>query len=544
MHTPLDLDTDEQSPTIQRLCRYLSERSAQPMVAVNGLTHVVDYLNPAFARLVGRSRNDLIGRPFAEAVPEGAANGCLALLDRVYRTGTPELLPEQEHRQTLPRPVFWSYSVWAILDAAERPAGVMIQVTDVTETAIFRRQSVAMNESLLVSGLRQEELTEVGKVITTQMRAAVQTRDHFLAVLSHELRNPLTAMRTGLELLRLAKNDPATAENSRAMMERQFKQMVRLVDDLLDISRIATGKLELRKERVELAAVLRDAVEASRPLIDGGGHVLTVTLPPDPILVDADPTRLGQVFLNLLNNAAKYSERGGQIWLSVERDNSEVVVRIRDSGVGIPAKDLPHIFDVFVQVDSSWQRTQGGLGIGLSLVKEFVGLHGGRVEARSDGPGRGSEFVVRVPMASEAAPGSATTALPEKVRGPQRRIVIVDDNRDAAESLAMLLGYLGHKVRTAYDGEAGIAAAAEFRPQVVLMDIGMPGISGNDAARRIRMEPWGADIFLVALTGWGTDTDRQGTHDAGFDRHLVKPVEIQNLTRLLGELPIALDESN
>jgi CheY-like chemotaxis protein len=215
-------------------------------------------------------------------------------------------------------------------------------------------------------------------------------------------------------------------------------------------------------------------------------------------------------------------------------------VRVRDSGVGIPAVDLPHIFDVFVQVDSSWQRTQGGLGIGLSLVKEFVGLHDGRVEARSEGPGRGSEFVVHLPLAVESATGGLQTVLPEKVHGPQRRILVVDDNRDAAESLAMLLGYLGHMVRTAYDGEAGIAMAADFRPQLILMDIGMPKMSGNDAARRIRAEPWGAGVFLVALTGWGTNEDRQRTHDAGFDRHLVKPVEFQDLTKLLGELPITL----
>ena len=293
--------------------------------------------------------------------------------------------------------------------------------------------------------------------------------------MSHELRNPLAALSTGLQLLKLAGKDPVTAENSRAMMERQLKQMVRLVDDLLDISRIATGKLELRKERVDLASVLRDAVEASRPLIDREGHELTVALPPGPVLLDADPTRLGQVFLNLLNNAAKYSEPGGHIRLSAERDGSEVVVRVRDTGIGIPAADLPHIFEVFVQVDTAWQRAQGGLGIGLSLVKEFVGLHGGRVEAHSDGPGQGSEFVVRLPRGRRSGPPvagdrrcregpRAAAPHPRGRRQPGRGGVA----RDAA-------GYMGHEVRTAYDGEAGVAAAAEFRPEVVLMDLGMPG---------------------------------------------------------------------
>jgi CheY-like chemotaxis protein len=319
------------------------------------------------------------------------------------------------------------------------------------------------------------------------------------------------------------------------MMERQLQQMVRLVEDLLDVSRIKTGKLELHKERVDLAAVVRDAVEASRPLIESGGHRLTVTLPPDPILLDADPTRLVQVFLNLLNNAAKYSDPGGHIRLSAGLHGQEVEVTVRDGGIGIPAAHLAHIFDVFVQADTVWQRMQGGMGIGLSLVKEFVELHGGRVGARSDGAGRGSEFVVRLPVAPAAAapplPAAGTSP------GPARRVLVVDDNRDAAESLATILGERGHEVRTAHDGEAGVTEAAEFRPAVVLMDLGMPGVDGYEAARRIRAEPWGRGTFLVALTGWGADDDRRRTRDAGFDRHLVKPVDPDALARLIAGLP-------
>ena len=417
MGAELELDAAEHDAPIPRLCRYLSERSPQPMVAVEGTTHVVIYLNPAFARLVGRERKDLVGRPFAEAVPEGEGNGCLALLDRVFRTGIPENLAEQEHRHTQPRPVYWSYAVWAILGEDERPAGVMIQVTDATETAIFRRQAVAMNEALLVSATRQHELAEAAESLSARLQAAVQARDHFLAVLSHELRNPLAALSNGLQLLKLAGKDPVAAESSRAMMERQLKQMVRLVDDLLDVSRITTGKLELRKERVDLAAVVRDAVEASRPLIDRGGHELTVTLPPDPVLLDADPTRLAQVFVNLLNNAAKYSEPGGHIRLTAEREGSEVVVCVRDTGIGIPADELPHVFEMFMQVDTAWQRAQGGLGIGLSLVKELVELHGGRVEAHSDGPGKGSEFVVRLPVGGRRPPPSRRPPRPRSRAG-------------------------------------------------------------------------------------------------------------------------------
>jgi PAS domain S-box-containing protein len=539
MGAELEGSAAEHTPDIQRLCRHLSERSPQPMVAVEGTTHIVSYVNPAFARFVGRERKELIGRPFAEAVPEGTENGCLALLDRVFRTGIPENLAEQEHRHTQAGAVYWSYAVWAILGADGLPAGVMIQVADVTETAVFRQQAIAMNEALLVSATRQHELTGVADSLSARLQAAVKVRDHFLAVLSHELRNPLAALSNGLQLLKMAGAKPATAESSRAMMERQVKQMVRLVDDLLDISRITTGKLELRKEWVDLAAVLSDAVEASRPLIDGGGHELTVALPPEPILLDADPIRLGQVFLNLLNNAAKYSEPGGHIWLSAAREGSDVAIRVRDTGIGIPASHLPHVFEVFVQVDTTWQRAQGGLGIGLSLVKEFVVLHGGRVEAHSAGPRKGSEFVVRLPVAAAALPTAAETppAVVEEARGPRRRILVVDDNRDAAESLAMMLEIMGHEVRAAHDGEAAVAAAAEFCPEVVLMDLGMPRLNGYEAVRRMRAEPWGIAPFLVALTGWGTDDDRRRTRDAGFDRHLVKPVDLGGLTRMLAEIP-------
>jgi PAS domain S-box-containing protein len=538
MDATFERDAGKHIPPIQRFCGYLSERSPQPMVAVEGTTHVVIYLNPAFARLVGRERKELVGRPFAEAVPEGDENGCLGLLDRVFRTGSPENLAEQEHRHTSPGPVYWSYAVWAILGEDERPAGVMIQVTDATETAVYRRQAMAMNEALLVSAARQHELAAAAESLSARLQAAVQSRDHFLAVLSHELRNPLAALSNGLQLLKLAGNDPVTAKSSPAMMERQLKQMVRLVDDLLDVSRITTGKLKLRKERVDLASVVRDAVEATRPLIDRGGHELAVTLPPDPVLLDADPTRLAQVFLNLLNNAAKYSERGGHIRLSAGRDGDEVVVSVRDTGIGIPAAELPHVFEIFVQVDTAWQRVQGGLGIGLSLVKEFVGLHGGRVEAHSDGPGKGSEFIVRLPAAVETTAAEPPTDAAETSRGPRRRILVVDDNWDAAVLLAQILGIMGHEVRLADDGAAGVAAAAEFRPEVVLMDLGMPKVDGYEAARRIRAEPWGDAPFLVALTGLGADEDRRRTHDAGFDRHLVKPVDPDALTRMIGELPI------
>jgi CheY-like chemotaxis protein len=310
---------------------------------------------------------------------------------------------------------------------------------------------------------------------------------------------------------------------------------VRLVADLLDVSRITTGKLELHKQKVHLASIVRDAVEASRALIDHQGHRLTVTLTPAPVLLDGDPAKLTQVFTNLLNNAAKYSERGGEIRMTAELDRSEIVIRVRDTGIGIPAAQLPHIFEAFMQVDTSWQQRQGGMGIGLSLVKEFVGLHGGRVEARSGGLGKGSEFVVRLPVAAGAA--TEPIAPPKKTSGPRRRILIVDDNTDASESLAMMLTVVGHEVRTAHDGDAGLAAAAEYRPDLVLMDLGMPKMDGYEACRRIRAESWGSAPLLVALTGWGSIDDQRRTREAGFDRHLVKPADVDALLNIIAELP-------
>ena len=525
----------EHVPAIPRLCRYLSERSPQPMVAVDGTTHIVSYVNPAFAELVGMEIKQLIGRPFSEAVPEGVENGCLALLDRVFHSGVAESSEEQEHRQTQPQSVYWSYFMWPILGEDERPLGVMIQITEATEVARFRQQAVAMNESLLISAARQHELKQVAEALSARLQVAVSARDHFLAILSHELRNPLAAISNGMELLKLAVGNQELAESCREMIDRQLKQMVKLVDDLLDVSRITTGKLELRKQRVELNSVLRESVEASRALINAGDHSLTVEMPPGEVWLDADPTRLAQIFLNLLNNAAKYSQPHGSIRLVARVDGSEIEVSVQDQGVGIPPAKLDHIFEMFMQVDVSWERTQGGMGIGLSLVKEFVDLHGGRVEARSPGLGQGSEFLVRLPLTSGS--DKQNTIAVELPRGPQRRILVVDDNRDAAESLAMLLKMMGHEVRTAHGGEAAVSVAAEYRPMLVLLDLGMPQVDGYEAARRIRSQPWGAEMYLAALSGWGAKDDRIRTQDCGFDRHLVKPADIEALKQLIADLP-------
>jgi PAS domain S-box-containing protein len=370
------------------------------------------------------------------------------------------------------------------------------------------------------------------------LREADRRKDEFLATLAHELRNPLAPVRNAIQILHF--KGPATPELqwARDVIDRQMQQMTRLVDDLIDVSRITRGKLELRKERVELARVLQGAVETSRPLIDGAGHALTVALPSNPVYLDADLTRLAQVFSNLLNNAAKYSDRGGRIWLAAERQGSDAVVSVRDTGIGIPKEMLPRIFDMFTQVDRSWQRAHGGLGIGLTLVKRLVEMHGGSVAASSDGPGKGSEFVVRLPIpvahraaAARLTPDDRATPAPARYR-----VLVVDDNNDAATSLSMLLNMLGYEMRTAFDGMAGLEAAAAFRPDFVLLDIGMPKLNGCEVARRIRAQPWGKEPVLIAVTGWGQAEDKQRIIEAGFDHHLVKPVDPTALASLLALL--------
>jgi PAS domain S-box-containing protein len=369
-----------------------------------------------------------------------------------------------------------------------------------------------------------------------RLEDADRRKDEFLAMLGHELRNPLAPIRNGLHLLRKSDGKGPSAGQVQAMLERQVDHLVRLVDDLLDVSRITRGKIKLRKEPVDLVAVLDHALDTSQPLIQAGGHTLSVALPPEPVRLKADPVRLAQVFTNLLNNAAKYMEAGGHIWLAAERQDQEAIVSVRDSGVGIPAEALPRVFDLFTQIDCTLGRAQGGLGIGLALVRHLVQLHGGRVEAHSEGSGQGSEFIVRLPLA-EALP--AGTPEPEgsslALRSP-RRLLVVDDNRDAADSLGLLLESSDTEVRVAYDGPAALAALTAFQPEVVLLDLGMPGMDGCETARHMRQHPAGRDITLIALTGWGQDEDRRRTRTAGFDHHLTKPADLDTLQTLLASL--------
>jgi PAS domain S-box-containing protein len=362
-------------------------------------------------------------------------------------------------------------------------------------------------------------------------------KNEFLAMLAHELRNPLAPIRNALQIIRLTGMDGHAVQMASEMMERQMGQMVRLVDDLLDVNRISRGKIELQKGRIELASSIRHAVEAVRSLYKDMNHELTVTLPPQPIYLNADPTRLAQVVGNLLNNACKFTDKGGQISLTAERDGEHAVIRVRDSGIGIAADQLPRIFDMFVQVDTSLERSVGGLGIGLTLVKNLVEMHNGTVVVDSAGVGQGSEFVVRLPiMVEPLKPPSPEPTDSEAKTATARRILVVDDNPDSATSLAMLMKITGNETHTAFDGLEAVEAAATFKPDVILLDIGLPKLNGYEACRRIRQQPWGKNIVMVALTGWGQEEDREKSRDAGFNGHIIKPVEFAALTKLLADL--------
>lgn len=398
--------------------------------------------------------------------------------------------------------------------------------------------------------LRENRRTRVSQHTVTDLKLAAAGKDKFLAVLSHELRNPLASLSSALDVIEMT-TDARMLAQSRAVMRRQVGLLTRLVDDLLQMSRITQGKLQLQKSRIALAEIVRSSVEDTLDFINAAGHELLVNLPEEPILVDADPMRLGQVFTNLLSNAAKYTPAGGRIEVSAARRGAGVRVTVRDNGSGIPGEKIDTLFQMFTQLDQSIDRGYRGLGIGLSLAKSLVEMQGGRIEARSDGLGKGSEFNVWLPLASdEEAPrpsseNAAGTSFADAESGPdeprrigarnqpQCRVLVVEDNEDAANSLAALLEVLGHETRIARDGLEGVKVAAEFRPQLVLLDIGLPKLSGYDVARRIRAESWGENVTLAAVTGWGQETDRDRAQEAGFDRHLTKPIKLETLKDLL-----------
>jgi PAS domain S-box-containing protein len=461
---------------------------------------------------------------------------------KVLRTGQPdwvaeipdslpmELARDEEHLRVLRELRLKSY-ICVPLKSRTKMLGTLTFVT--TESVrIYNIDDLRAAEDLAARAVISIENAS----LLATLKESDRRKDEFLAMLAHELRNPLAPIRNAVQILRLKGPFLPELQWARDVIDRQVQQMTRLVDDLLDVSRITRGKIELRKERIELVAVVKSAIEASRPLIEKQGHELTVLIPPEPIHLEADLTRLSQVLLNLLDNAAKYTDRGGRIWLTAERQNDQVLIRVKDTGIGIPPEMLPRIFEMFTQVDPSLERSQSGLGIGLMLVQRLVEMHGGTVEAHSAGPGMGSEFVLSFPVVAEVKEGAPlegggygqTATIPSKCR-----ILVVDDNEDSADSVAVLLRTMGNEVHAAHDGLEAVGAAAALQPDVVLMDIGLPKLSGFEAARRIREQPGGSDVVLIALTGWGQEEDRRRSKEAGFDYHLTKPIDFSVLQELL-----------
>lgn len=415
------------------------------------------------------------------------------------------------------------------------------------ETERLHREGRLVPVSLTISPIKDDEgrVTGASKIardiserrrIEEAMKQADESKDRFLATLSHELRNPLAPIRAAAQLIHVKAVADPELRHSSAMIDRQLAHMVRLLEDLLDVSRISSEKLELRKEPLVLSTVIRAATEASLPLINSSRHELTVLLPDQVIHLHGDPIRLAQVFSNVLNNAAKYMAPGGRIDVRAERNGPSIQVSIKDRGVGIEREAIPKLFDMFWQARPDGHQTEGGLGIGLALARALVELHGGSIEAHSAGAGQGSEFVVKLPLIDDPV-AAAAEARRGELAAAKRSIVVVDDLRDSADALATLLKALGHEVKTAYNGVDAIRIAFQRRPDVMLIDLGMPDLSGDAVCRQIRQQPGGAGIFLIAVTGWGQDSDRARTQAAGFDDHLVKPVDGVALSELIAQLP-------
>lgn len=501
---------DSSSAVANRLRQDVLAQMKDAVLAFDADDHLV-FMNAAAEKQYGKDASATLGRRkdevFTEIWPDGERSRAAAAeslrAHGVYRGAL-------MHRNTDGTQTHVEMTISALRDIDGKATGCLYVIRDITERVIADR-ALARTAAALQDADRR--------------------KDEFLATLAHELRNPLAPIRNALHIMELSP-DAEVKESARSIIERQLAQLVHLVDDLLDVSRISQGKVELRIELTDVVAAVQDALETSQPVIEAGKHELTLVMPPPRTLfVEADSTRLCQIVANLLNNAAKYTPDGGRIIVTVARQDSTVTVTVEDSGVGIPVALLPRVFDMFAQVDRSMERSQGGLGIGLALVRQLVEMHGGTVEADSQGPGAGSKFTVRLP-ASNAQPAAEPGIAAHKLHaaGAQGvRVLVVDDNVDGADTMAQFLGILGYETMTAHDGLTAVSAAASFRPDVVVLDIGLPHLDGHEVARRIRQTPAGREMLLVAVSGWGQAEDRQKSKDAGFDRHFVKPVELETL---------------
>lgn len=509
---------------LQKRLLYSLFMQAPTLIAVlRGPEHVIELANPPVCQAWVHTEEELLGRPLFEAMPELGDQLFPSLLDGVYLTGIPHVGRETPARFDQdggePRIVYFNFIYSPFRNIDGEIEGIFVIASDVTAQVQAREQ---------VDGLREAA------------ESANRAKDEFLAMLGHELRNPLFPIVTALQLMKLQGHEGS--ERARIIIERQVNHLIRLVDDLLDVSRIARGKVELRTELVEMAEVVAKAIEMASPLLEQRAHALTVDIPRSGLLVDGDPIRLSQVVSNLLTNAAKYTPPGGQITVRAEQIQEEVVLRVRDTGIGIAPDVLPRVFDLFVQERQAIDRSQGGLGLGLTIVRNLIERHGGSVQARSEGLGRGSEFIVRLPRAARSLELTDPLAAPANVpdasagRNGEPRILVVDDNEDAAEMLVSALTRKGYETRVAYDAPTALRVASAFSPDIAFLDIGLPVMDGYELASHLRRIPGLSRLRLIAVTGYGQESDHRKTREAGFQRHLVKPVDVAAIEAIVTSL--------
>jgi PAS domain S-box-containing protein len=513
-------DKAEQLLTARRLAAIV-ESSDDAMIS-KSLDGTIQSWNDAAERVFGYTAEEAVGRHISLVIPPDR----IAEEDDIIRTlkaGKRISHVETERLRKGGQRIMVSLTVSPINDEEGNIVGASKVVRDITD-----RKRAEADRQRMADDLR---------LMAADLSEANRRKTEFLAMLAHELRNPLAPISNAVRALRVGHGDAKVARAALGMFERQVGQLARLVDDLLDLSRATRGKIVLRKQTVELVPIVEQAVEAVRARYGSLDQELTVTLPTQAVYLSADAARLAQVIGNLLNNACKFTDPGGHVGLTVAHEGAQVVIRVRDDGIGIAAEQLPHLFKMFTQADTSLERTRDGLGIGLTLVDALVKMHDGTVQARSGGLGRGSEFEVRLPALADGAATVVETAESEPITTVGRRILIVDDNVDGADSLAMLLEEVGHETHKAHDGVAALDMAEHVRPDVVLLDIGLPRLNGYEVCQRLRERPWAEQLMIVALTGWGQEEDRQRSLDAGFDNHMVKPVDHNHLTRLLASFP-------
>jgi len=526
--------TKERMLDIQQHCHSLFERSPQPIAAVEGESYLVRFANPAFGKLVGKPAQEMIGRGFCEVVPAGGGQECLGLLERIYHSGQPEVLAEQEHTQK--SRVYWTYTASPILDAEDHPIGVILQITDVTEIVEFRQQIKAMNESLLVSSVRQHEMTEEAERLNQRLQAAIK-KDYFMAVISHELRTPLTPVLAGVSMLQQKKLlDDETRETLEMVLENIALE-VRLIDDLLDMTRIEQGKLHLEKHPIDLAAVIKRAIGVCKHGIDARELKLNTDFGGEFFTVEADAGRLEQVFWNLLRNSIKFTPPGGRIDVRCRRSGSKVIAEIADTGIGIDAEILPRVFDAFEQGTKTQARKFGGLGLGLAITKTLVQMHGGNISAHSEGRNQGATFSVELPLAAEAAGDRANKDDGrKKERQPVRplRILLVEDHADTGRTLRRLLTSEHHTVELAPDMSTALRLAREHPFDLILSDIGLPDGLGTELMRQLRQ--LGVNVPGIVLSGYGEEKDIAESHSAGFAVHLTKPATLAELHKAIESL--------